>query len=255
MCILFTAVNQHPDYPLIIAANRDEFHRRPTAPSGFWTSYPDLLAGQDLEGKGTWMGVTRSGDIAALTNIRDNEQNPDARTRGELVVNALTYGNSHQFEHSLRTHRRQYNGYNLLYGHLTDLRVYNNAQDTFFTLSDGVYGLSNADIHTPWPKVTRGMRALTDYISSQKPICEDALFAILRDDVKAEDEHLPETGIGYEWEKMLSSIFIQSPDYGTRTSTLFLIDSEQQCVWQERTFSPQGTLTDIRKYAFRVETT
>ena len=108
MCILFTAVNQHPDYPLIIAANRDEFHRRPTAPSGFWTSYPDLLAGQDLEGKGTWMGVTRSGDIAALTNIRDNEQNPDARTRGELVVNALTYGNSHQFEHSLRTHRRQY---------------------------------------------------------------------------------------------------------------------------------------------------
>lgn len=253
MCILFAAVNQHPDYPLIIAANRDEFHRRPAAPSEFWESYPDLLAGQDLEAKGTWMGVTRNGRIAALTNIRDKEQRPDARTRGELVVNALTQPDSAEFEQTLRDNRNQYNGFNLLYGHLTNLTVYNNAQNSFFSLSKGVHGLSNADIHTPWPKVTRGMNALTQYISTHQPISKDKLFAILRDDVKAEDQHLPETGIGYEWEKMLSSIFIMSPDYGTRTSTLLLIDSLKRCHWQERTYSPQGTVTDTRKFSFQVQ--
>ncbi|WP_414830725.1 NRDE family protein [Alteromonas sp. H39] len=253
MCILFVAINQHADYPLVIAANRDEFHRRPTAPSSFWASYPDLLAGQDLEANGTWMGVTRNGNIAALTNIRNQEQKSDARTRGELVVNALTQQDQSAFSQTLRTSRNQYNGYNLLYGHLTALTVYNNAQDRFFPLSDGIHGLSNADIQTPWPKVTRGMQSLTSYISSTRQLQQDALFTLLRDDEKAEDHLLPETGIGYEWEKLLSSIFIQSPEYGTRTSTLLLMDNQQQCHWQERTFSPQGTLTDIRKFSFQVE--
>lgn len=253
MCILFTAINQHPDYPLIIAANRDEFHRRPTAASAFWTSCPDLLAGQDLEAKGTWMGVTRDGKIAALTNIRNIEQKGDARTRGELVINALTQTDQDSFERSLQRERANYNGYNLVYGHLTSLKVYNNAHNAFFTLSDGIHGLSNADIETPWPKVTRGMRALTEYISEAQMLDTQALFNILRDDVKAEDHDLPETGIGYEWEKMLSSIFIQSPEYGTRTSTLLLIDNQHTCHWEERTFSPEGVITGIQKFSFSVQ--
>lgn len=253
MCILFIAINQHPDYPLIIAANRDEFHRRPTAPSSFWDSHPSMLAGQDLEAKGTWMGVTRYGGIAALTNIRDPRQSTHARTRGELVVNALTKQDTAALERRLQADRTHYNGYNLVYGHLTDLTVYNNAHDTFFPLSDGVHGLSNADIHTHWPKVTRGMHALTDYISTTPRIEQDDLFTLLRDEVKAGDHQLPQTGIGYEWEKRLSSIFIQSPDYGTRTSTLLLVDNQQCCHWQERTFSPEGVITDTRRFAFQIE--
>ena len=260
MCILFIANNQRDDFPLIIAANRDEFYARPTAPSHFWKSHPELLAGQDLQADGTWMGVTKQGRIAALTNIRDPRNNrDDAISRGELVANWLKDNNSEdpavdakRYEQAIQQSRQQYNGYNLVFGHVNALQVYNNANNTTHAIGKGVYGLSNADIVTHWPKVTQGINALNDYISNADKICHETLFNILKCEQKAPDERLPNTGISYEWEKALSSIFIHTPEYGTRTSTILLLDRHNRITWKERCFSNSGNATETREFSFSV---
>ncbi|WP_334020179.1 NRDE family protein [Alteromonas sp. S015] len=260
MCILFIANNMRDDYPLIIAANRDEFYARPTAPSTFWENHPHLLAGQDLEANGTWMGVTRNGSIAALTNVRDPHNiNSNAVSRGELVANWLKqnaaskeYANQSAYLATLENTRHQFNGYNLLFGNVNALQVYNNVNNSTHTIATGVFGLSNADIATPWPKVTQGATALNDYVQQQSTINDDDLFDILRHDNKAKDALLPDTGIGYEWEKALSSIFIQTEKYGTRTSTLLLVDRNNTLTWKERRFSEKGEAMETRAFSFSI---
>ncbi|MDO6568035.1 NRDE family protein [Alteromonas sp. 1_MG-2023] len=251
MCILFIAVEQSQKFPLVIAANRDEFHARPTAKSGFWDNHPHLVAGRDLQAYGTWMGVTRNEKVAALTNIRAPETiKTDAISRGELVADWLIDEALEQntYLEQLQQNRHQYNGYNLVYGDIRSLAVYNNFEDSHAKLNSGVYGLSNANLTTPWPKVTKGIDSLTGYVSHNDTLDTEALFAILKDEAKAPDKSLPNTGIGYEWEKRLSSIFIQSPEYGTRTSTLLLVDSNQQIHWYERTFNAKGNVTGNVNY-------
>lgn len=248
------------DYPLIIAANRDEFYVRPTAPSTFWESHPHLLAGQDLEANGTWMGVTRNGKIAALTNVRDPRSiSKNAVSRGELVANWLKqaptpkgYSEQSAYLARLEKTRHQYNGYNLLFGDVNALHVYNNVNNSTHSIDTGVYGLSNADIITPWPKVTQGVTALNDYVQQRSTINDDDLFDILRHENKADDALLPDTGIGYEWEKALSSIFIQTDKYGTRTSTLLLVDKNNTLTWRERCFSGKGEAIETRAFSFSI---
>ena len=255
MCILFIAVNQHDDYPLIIAANRDEFHARPTASSEYWQTQPELLAGKDLKAGGTWMGVTRNGKVAALTNVRDPKTlRDDARSRGELATQFLL-GNDDHFTVAarLQASRADYNGYNFLYGDWHNLHVYNNHLNETRHLSDGVHGLSNASLNAPWPKVTQGMRELTEYCQNGHDIEEEALFSILACDKKAEDHSLPNTGVPYEWEKQLSSIFIQGEDYGTRCSTLLLVDKQRKVSWTERSFSPAGEVIGQKHFDFIIE--
>ena len=255
MCILFIALNQHKDYPLIIAANRDEFHARPTAASEFWSSDNNLLAGRDLQANGSWMGVTRNGKIAALTNIRDPESmRTDVCSRGSLVTDWLMDKSINQSHYltQLKATRHHFNGYNLVFGHLTQLQVYNNFTNTSTLLDNGIYGLSNANIHTPWPKVNKGVESLKSYISGHNKIDEQQLFAILRDETKAHDDLLPQTGIDYEWEKQLSSIFIRTPEYGTRTSTLLLLNRDNEIMWYERTFNPSGQVEGTKQYRFNV---
>lgn len=251
MCILFIAYKQRSDFPLIIAANRDEFHRRPTRASGFWAEQPSLLAGKDLEAGGTWMGVNRAGHIAALTNIRAPEkQNSQARTRGELVTSYLCEGASAPADYAekLTRTRNDYNGYNLLFGNRHRLQVYNNYDNQLVTLEPGIHGLSNANLNSPWPKVTRGMQMLTQYCESASDIATDDLFRMLRDNTPADDHLLPDTGIGYEWEKRLSSIFICSEEYGTRASTLLLVNQEGHMAWHEKQFDTYGKLTSSLNY-------
>ncbi|MCH2258621.1 MAG: NRDE family protein [Alteromonas sp.] len=260
MCILFIANNMRDDYPLIIAANRDEFYARPTAPSSFWKSHPHLLAGQDLEANGTWMGVTRNGYVAALTNVRDPHNiNKNAVSRGELVANWLKHDSvemkpvaQSQYLATLEKTRHRYNGYNLLFGDINSLKVYNNVNNSTHIIDTGVYGLSNADIATPWPKVTQGVTALNNYVTKQNIINDEDLFDILRYDNKADDAQLPDTGVGYEWEKALSSIFIQSEKYGTRTSTLLLVDKNNTLTWKERRFSDKGEAQETRAFSFSI---
>lgn len=265
MCILFIANKMRDDYPLIIAANRDEFYNRPTAPSSYWQSAPDVLAGRDLEAGGTWMGVTRNGKIAALTNVRDpNNINKNTVSRGELVANWLMQNTDFQYDRTenerddylshIRRNRHQYNGYNLVYGDVNQLCVYNNVNDTTHAITKGVYGLSNADLVTPWPKVTQGVSALNKYVAQTNSVDENALFDILAQENKAEDNALPDTGIGYEWEKALSSIFIQTPQYGTRTSTLLLVDKHHCVHYKERRFSAKGIPEETLTFSFDLKT-
>ncbi|XOV77560.1 MAG: NRDE family protein [Aestuariibacter sp.] len=254
MCILFIAVNKHPKYPLIIAANRDEFYQRATEPSYFWSTQPKLLAGLDLEAGGTWMGINEHGFISAITNIRaPHMQKQDAISRGFLARDyLLDTPELKQFEQQLHQSRERYNGYNLLYGPWQNLRVYNNFDDSVALLSDGFYGLSNANLNSPWPKINKGVQALQSYCLTHDTLNDDALFDLLRDENKAEDHLLPQTGVPYEWEKHLSSIFIQMDGYGTRSSTLLTINHDNEVSWQERCFDNKGVLFSEQKFHFQI---
>jgi uncharacterized protein with NRDE domain len=254
MCILFIAVEKHPEYPLIIAANRDEFHQRPTQQSHFWEKHPELLGGRDLEAGGSWMGVTRTGRISALTNIRDpSRQLNNAISRGELVTHYLTEGISTEaYAKRIENSAEAYNGYNLLYGSLnpSDLWVFNNHTLRHQQLTPGYYGLSNASLDKPWPKIKRGKQGLADYCESHEHINIDSLFCLLGDKTKAADEELPSTGVPYEWEKQLSSIFIHGESYGTRSSTILTLDHNNHVTWNEHSFDPQGETIAQNQFTF-----
>ncbi|WP_343855508.1 NRDE family protein [Aliiglaciecola litoralis] len=254
MCILFIAVKQHPDYPLIIAANRDEFHQRPTALSQFWDDNNDILAGRDLRAKGTWMGINKNGRLSALTNVRDPQKLLDNPiSRGELVSEFLAKQISAQdYLRTLQQTKKSYNGYNLLFGDWDDLWVYNNHTDKTQHLTEGVFGLSNADLNSPWPKVNQGVAQLKNHCQQRGPLDTDKLFAILLDQTQSNDELLPQTGVSIEWERKLSSIFIQSQEYGTRSSTLLLIDNNKVAHWHEHTFDSNGVNCQQRDYSFTI---
>lgn len=259
MCILFIAVNQHPDYPLIIAANRDEFHTRPTASSQFWDQQPELLAGKDLQAGGTWMGVNLFGKVAALTNIRaPGKELAGAITRGNLVLDWLqessTYTDAEKkYRARIGAKRTSYNGYNLLFGTLKNLYVYNNFEDSFIHLEEGVFGLSNDNLDSPWPKIMKGRNALAKTCQEKGPLDHKALFDILADKQKADDSILPQTGVPLEWERQLSSIFIKGETYGTRSSTILTLDQRNNVSWEERVFSHNAECVAVNKFNFIVK--
>jgi uncharacterized protein with NRDE domain len=255
MCILFIAVNQHPDYPLIVAANRDEFFDRPTRESSFWKEHPHILAGKDLRAGGTWMGINQQGKLSALTNIRDPQRiASDAASRGGLVSDYLLESpNSEAYLGQISASAERYNGFNLLFGDWNALYVFNNHTLESDKLTTGVYGLSNASLNTPWPKTLQGMAQLTEYCQAPHALENEHLFALLRNQAKAKDDILPQTGVPIEWERKLSSIFIQSPEYGTRSSTLLLVDNQQQVSWQERTFNNEAQCIADKSYHFAIK--
>lgn len=252
MCILFIAYQQHPDFPLIIAANRDEFHERPTSPSMFWEKAPNVLAGTDLQAGGTWMGINKGGKIAALTNIRDPQKiEPDAKSRGMLVSDFLINSpDEDQYLKQLQQNKEEFNGYNLLFGNINQLHVYNNHLNQHDKLQPGFYGLSNAYLNSPWPKINSGVQQLEHYCESHTKIEFEPLMAILRNDQRASDELLPETGVPIEWERLLSSIFICTEQYGTRSSTILLINNRSEVQWYERSFVASGEITGEQSYQF-----
>lgn len=255
MCILFIAVNQHPNFPLIIAANRDEFHKRPTQMSHFWEHHPHLLAGRDDVAKGTWMGISKRNKICALTNIRaPGKELENPISRGELVSQFLTDDiSSSDYLERLRDTHHQYNGFNLLFGSLDKLFVFNSFENNCYVLRTGVYGLSNASLDSPWPKLHTGKTALSDYCQSSQNIDSADLFTLLRDTSAPPDDELPDTGVPIEWERKVSSIFIDSPEYGTRSSTVLLVDRQRKVKWEERAFSNKAVHIDTRSYDFTLE--
>ena len=254
MCILFVAVNQHKDYPLIIAANRDEFFQRPTAESHFWPDSPNVLAGKDLEAGGTWMGINTQGHLASLTNIRAPQTiNPNAISRGQLVSDYLhQYPSVEQYHQQLAADKQQYNGYNLLFGRWDNLSVYNNHTNKLQQLSAGFYGLSNAELNSPWPKINKGVKQLEQVCASNQQIDHEVLFNILLDKSQANDEQLPKTGVPIAWERQLSSIFIRAEHYGTRSSTLLTVNHDEQVTWLERTYNNQGKVSSKQNFQFSI---
>lgn len=246
MCLILFAYKVHPAYDLIIAANRDEFYQRGTAPAHYWEDDPDILAGRDLEKMGTWMGVTKTGRFAALTNYRDpKEVTEGKRSRGELVADALKYpGNISDYMQNLMNKNDLYPGYNLLAGDENDLYYYSNRGRELQKLKPGIYGVSNHLLNTNWPKVEIGKKGLENIISNEKGDFTEQLFTLLQSADRAPDERLPKTGVTLEWERMLSPLFIKSEHYGTRSSTVVLM-THQDIQYLERVFS-SGRATDQR---------
>jgi uncharacterized protein with NRDE domain len=237
MCLILFAYKSHPQYKLIVAANRDEFYQRPTAPAHFWEDSPTILAGRDLEKMGTWLGVTTSGRFAALTNYRNPlEITKDKRSRGELVADALSYeGNLEVYMEGLAGFNDRYPGYNLLAGDKDTLYYYSNIGRKLQLIEHGIYGVSNHLLNTEWPKVKKGREGLSRVINEKPEDLVSSLFDVLRNADPAPDEQLPSTGVSLEWERMLSPMFISSGHYGTRSSTVMLM-SDQQLQYVERVF-------------------
>lgn len=251
MCLIVLAYRYHPQYPLIVAANRDEYYRRSTVRAAFWPDHAEVLAGRDMEKMGTWMGITRKGRFAALTNYRDPAANkPEARSRGELVGDFLC-GSDAPADYLRRVEQAgdYYNGFNILAGDVTGLFFCSNRSGAPAAVSPGIHGLSNHLLDTPWPKVTAAKGKMKKCLDSGT-IDIEALFAILMDAEQAPDDLLPNTGVGLEWERLLSAAFIASPDYGTRSSTILLQDDAgkvlfiERGVWDQREVSFQFQISE-----------
>jgi uncharacterized protein with NRDE domain len=254
MCIIFFAWQVHPRYKLVVAANRDEFYQRPTAAAHFWDDAPFLLAGRDLTRKGTWLGITTTGRFAALTNFRDPRQAhaEDKRSRGWIVSDFLAGGDSPAaYLRKISEQRDEFPGFNVIVGDLSGLWYYSNVEHRIRRLDPGVYGLSNHLLDTPWPKVKKGKQQFSLCIQERdpNPAC---LFRLLADEEQAELSELPDTGVGSEWEKQLSPIFIRTPHYGTRSSTILTVSRENAVQWIERSFV-NGQHRDAA-YQFQVNT-
>jgi len=231
MCILFVAIDAHPDYPLIVCANRDEFHHRATEPAYRWATTPAIYAGQDKQAGGTWLGVNELGQFAGLTNIRVLDQQDGVRSRGELVVNALcTDEITPQW---LSEHAINYNPFNLVFQQHDGLYCFNSKTLQTTKLSSGFHAVSNGALDDVWPKMAKGQQALQRYINqTAEPDIED-LRALMLDTSQPEDHALPKTGVSLEWERRLSSIFIQHDEYGTRSTSIMLKHRNGQITFSE----------------------
>lgn len=252
MCLLVAAYDAHPDYHLVLVGHRDEFHARPTAPLGWWADVPGILAGRDLEAGGTWLGVSRLGWVSVVTNIRlPDSAKPGAPSRGLLIPQFLrSDASSADFVSRLSAGAAAYSGFNLLAYDGSQLAHCANLPATAATsLPPGVYGLSNAALDTPWPKLSR-VRARVESVLCAGRALPEALFAALQDRQSAPDEDLPDTGIGPDLERLLSAPFIVSPDYGTRCTTLVLVGRDGGVRVEERRYSPAGETTGRTTVAF-----
>jgi len=249
VCLINFHYNEHPTYKLIVAANRDEFYERPTASADFWSDRPGLLAGRDLLHRGTWLGVTKSGRFAALTNFRDPEEvHVDKKSRGNIVTDFLAENVSPViFLETLKEEKDDYAGFNILVGDADSFFYYSNKQRKIMEVSAGTHGLSNQFLNTAWPKVVKGRTKLREYVLGHAIIDTDALFDIISDADVAPDALLPNTGVGLDLERQLSPLFIKTPTYGTRSSTVLLVGHDQSTTFVERTFV-NGELTDERKF-------
>ncbi|WP_374358343.1 NRDE family protein [Chitinimonas sp.] len=231
MCLIAFAWNPGSPEPLLVIANRDEHYARPTAALGWWDD-GQILAGRDLQAGGSWMGLSRSGRFAALTNYRDpSRHQPDARSRGALVVDFLRGdGSASDYIRRLRGEAAAYNDFNLLLFDGAKLLGYESRADRCLRFGRGAHAVSNACFDTPWPKVERLKAGL-----AAAGALDDDLQALLRDRSLAPDAQLPHTGVPLEWERALSAIFIRTPTYGTRSSAIVRL-GRNQARFREWTF-------------------
>lgn len=240
MCLILVAWQAHPDFPLVVAANRDEFYERPTLAAAPWASHPDIVGGYDLKAGGSWLACHADGRFAAVTNVREGINPPAAAlSRGWLVSQYLESPDSMD-AYLARIQPEAYGGFNLLLGDRDRLFYLSNRNGRApEVLGPGVYGLSNHELETPWPKLITAKARFSQALQTL-PKFED-FFDLLADQTVAEDEALPKTGVSLELERMLSAIFVCSPNYGTRASTLLLRDRENRFFMLERSFGPQGS--------------
>lgn len=256
MCLIFFAYRRHHAHRLILAANRDEFYHRPAAPMAYWEDLPDVLAGRDLSAGGTWLGIHRNGRWAALTNYRDPAAHrSDARSRGGLIRDFLA-GNAASMAYlsGVAAAAPAYNGFNLLVDDGRCLAYLGSTTGRPHPLPPGVYGLSNHLLNTPWPKVSRGKHRFWELLTAPTVSVED-MMVLLSDRQAPPDATLPDTGVGLAWERLLGTIFIASPGYGTRCSTVLLVGNDGAVEVTERTYRvTDGDVTGSDDRRFRFQT-
>jgi len=238
MCLLLLSYNIDKNYKLIVAGNRDEYYNRPAKALGFWQDYPGILAGRDLKGGGTWLGVGHSGRIAAITNYRNPALHmDDAPSRGHLVSDYLAGAiPADRYLQYIKNRAHLYNGFNLITGSGSELFYYSNRGGGIKRLKPGLYGLSNHLLDTPWPKVKKGKAEFEKILAGSEKINTEDIFSILCDTSRPGDAELPVTGAGIKGERILSSIFIISDIYGTRSSSIVLQDRQGRTTFYERTY-------------------
>jgi len=252
MCLILVVWRRHPQYPCLIAANRDEFHSRATEPAHWWHDRPQILAGRDLIAGGTWLGITRTGRFAALTNYRSPQhRRTDVPSRGSLVTDALeSQGTALDDLGGLQRVGPGYNGFNLIYSDGQSLAVHESVPGVGRVLAPGIYGLSNHVLDSPWPKVERAKARLHALLD--RSIDPSSVLELLRDDRPARDEDLPGTGMSLEWERLLSSAFIRGSDYGTRCSTIIRIDQAGKVYFDEWTWDASGSESGRANFQFQI---
>lgn len=239
MCLILFSYRQHPKYPLIVVANRDEFYERPTAQADWWQEFPEMLAGKDLTGNGSWFGMSKTGKFSALTNYRDGFNiKKNAPTRGKLVTNFLTEDvHPKDYLEGIAETGHLYNGYNLLTFDGETIWHYSNISNEITEIEAGTHGLSNALLNSNWPKINRGKARLAELVQADEFSIEDA-FQMMLDETRPDDKDLPSTGIPLEWEQKLSSMCIKTENYGTRCSTVMLWDNDGNVYFEERSYVP-----------------
>lgn len=242
MCLITLAYRMHADYPLLLAANRDEFYARPTRPMDYWPEHASVLAGKDLQGGGTWFGVMargpNTGRFAALTNVRQLPAPAmQAPSRGDLVLQVLRSAESiPACLEAIELDGQRYHGFNLLAGDASGIWYVSNRVPGVRALTPGVYGLSNGNLDDPWPKTTLACQQLQSFL--QQPSSVRDLALLLSSQSRAPDAQLPHTGIAPEWERALSAQWIDLPDYGTRAQTGFMVSAQGDAQLYEQTLLP-----------------
>ena len=237
MCLVLVAWRVHPEFPLVVAANRDEFYARPTALAARWPISPEIIGGRDLEAGGTWLGVSDQGRFAAVTNVREPGMAKGKLSRGELTRNFLE-GQQSAEDFLATLDYADYSGFNLLLADGAALHYASNRGPQVQSLAPGVYGLSNHLLDSPWPKLISARERFSVALKSLP--ASQSFFDILRDDEIVPDHQLPDTGVPLEWERRLSAIFVRSQDYGTRASTVVTVNAEKAIFFEERSFGPNG---------------
>ena len=252
MCLILFAHRAQPGVTLQLAANRDEFFTRPAQAAAWWSDHPEILAGRDLQAGGTWLGVTRHGRFAAITNYRDPaSRRDDAPSRGALVGDFLlgTTSPREYLEH-IAGQAVRYNGFSLLVGHEADVYFFSNRGNGVTAVPAGTHGLSNHLLNEPWPKVRRGKDGVTRLM--QQPFAAESYFTLLADERQAPDSELPDTGVGLARERRSSAIRIRDAVYGTRCSTLLRIEDNGTANFHERSFTAQGEISGTVSYQFTI---
>lgn len=249
MCLIIFAYQQHARYPLLVAANRDEHYQRATAGAGFWHHHQQLLAGRDLVAGGTWLGITRQGRFAAITNHRNPPTTPEnPRSRGMLTLDFLSSSMpAADYLQQLDAAAGSYAGFNLVLGDSNGLYYYSNIEQQLRPLQPGIYSLSNALLDTPWPKQTRGAAAMHNLLA-QDLVSHDQLAATVSNTAAEADDSLPDTGVGLEFERLLSAQFIVSPDYGTRAATTLTVDQAGLSRFREQSYGHGGQALGRREF-------
>lgn len=248
MCLIAIAWRCVPGHPLVFIGNRDEFMQRPTAPAHWWGAPSGVLAGRDLQAGGTWLGVSRAGRFAVVTNFREGGAESGARSRGDLVTRYLQGDDEQEHWQILRRDADQYGGFNLLFGDGNSLGYFSNRGMQRKALDPGIYALSNHFLDTPWPKVTRLKWNFGQTLLGRWD--EPMMLELLQNRDPAADSDLPETGIGHELERFLSPAFIVGQDYGTRCSSVVTLSDPGVWRFTERRFGPGGVCTGSSHFEF-----